>query len=98
LTPALGKVGVGVIGTGFVADLHLAAFARNSNATVLAVAGRSSEKAARLAAENGIADSYGDFRSLLEPDDIDMAPELRDEAVLVLLLGQALPADQTELR
>jgi myo-inositol 2-dehydrogenase / D-chiro-inositol 1-dehydrogenase len=72
LTSALGKVGVGEIGSGFVADLHLASFARNSNATVLAVAGRTAESAARLAAEHGIADSYGDYRSLLERDDIDL--------------------------
>jgi predicted dehydrogenase len=72
LTTALSKVGVGVIGSGFVADLHLSSFARNSNATVLAVAGRTAESAARLAAEHGIADSYGDYRRLLDRDDIDM--------------------------
>lgn len=61
-----------MIGAGFVADLHLSAFARTSNAVVRAVAGRSLDSAATLASRHEITDAYGDYRSLLERDDIDL--------------------------
>jgi myo-inositol 2-dehydrogenase / D-chiro-inositol 1-dehydrogenase len=68
----MSELGVGLIGTGFVTDLHAESFKRVPRARVLAVAGTSDEKAQRFAADHGIPDGVGDYRRLLERDDIDM--------------------------
>lgn len=65
-------LGIGLIGTGFVTDLHAFAFSRDQRADVRAVAGTSAEKATAFAAERGIPDGVGDYRRLLERDDIDV--------------------------
>lgn len=67
------RVRIGLIGAGFVTDIHAHAFAHHvKNAEVVAVASRTPEKAARFAAAHGIPDSYGDYRALLDRSDIDM--------------------------
>jgi myo-inositol 2-dehydrogenase / D-chiro-inositol 1-dehydrogenase len=68
----MSELGVGLIGTGFVTDLHAESFKRVSRAKVLAVAGTSDEKAQSFAAAHDIPDGVGDYRRLLERDDIDM--------------------------
>ena len=66
------RVGVGIIGTGFVADLHAAAFKMVPDAEVIAVASPTPGKAARFAAERGIPHAYEDYRALLDRQDIQM--------------------------
>lgn len=68
----MNKVRVGLIGTGFVSDLHAAAFQMVPDAEVAAVAGSSREKAEPFAHERGIPKAFGDYRALLEQKDIDL--------------------------
>jgi myo-inositol 2-dehydrogenase/D-chiro-inositol 1-dehydrogenase len=68
----MNRVRVGLIGTGFVSDLHAAAFRMAPDAEVVAVAGSSQEKARRFAGERGIPKAFGDYRALLEQKDIDL--------------------------
>ena len=67
------KVKVGLIGSGFVADIHAHAF-RNfvQNAEVMAVASPTPGKAAQFAEKRGIAHSFEDYKELLAMDEIDM--------------------------
>ena len=65
-------LGVGLIGSGFVADLHAMSLSRVPSVSVLAVAGRDLAKARRLADAHGIPTAYDDYRRVLERDDIDM--------------------------
>ncbi len=68
----MSELSVGLIGTGFVTNLHVEGFRSVKNAKVLAVAGTSEDKAKAFASEHGIADGYGDWRRILERDDIDL--------------------------
>jgi predicted dehydrogenase len=65
-------VGVGLVGAGFVAELHAAAFALVPAARVLGVAASSSESARRFASERDISAHYSDYRRLLEDEAIDV--------------------------
>ncbi len=64
------KVRVGLIGSGFVSRIHLEALRRVPSAEVVAVA--SPRGARRLAAEQGVASWYADYREMLERRDLDM--------------------------
>jgi len=68
----MGKtVKVGMVGTGFVGDLHHAAFKGwVHNADVVAVA--SPHNAAKFAEERGIASHYSDYCELLKDKEIDV--------------------------
>jgi len=68
----MSSVKVGVVGTGFVADLHAAAFAMLPDAEVVAVVSPSPGKAKRFAEERGIATAFEDYRDLLAVEEIDM--------------------------
>ncbi|MDE2126958.1 MAG: Gfo/Idh/MocA family oxidoreductase [Armatimonadetes bacterium] len=66
-------IGVGIIGSGFVADIHAESFQRYvRNGVVQAVASPSPGNAARLAARHGIRDAYLDYRALLDRNDIQL--------------------------
>ena len=66
-------VRIGLIGAGFVSDIHAHALTQYcKNVELVAVASRTEEKARRLAAAYGIPHAYGDYRALLERSDIDM--------------------------
>jgi myo-inositol 2-dehydrogenase / D-chiro-inositol 1-dehydrogenase len=65
-------VGVGLVGAGFVAELHEAAFRLVPEAQVLAVAATSAASARRFALKRNIPASYSDYRRLLEDDAIDV--------------------------
>ena len=66
-------VRIGLIGAGFVSDIHAHALKQyGRNVEIVAVASRTEEKAAKFAAEHGIAHAYGDYRTLLERPDIDL--------------------------
>ncbi len=67
------KVRVGLIGAGFVSDIHADALSRHVNSVeIVAVASRTQDKAAVFARKHGIPHAYGDYRALLERSDIDM--------------------------
>src|SRR5437763_4203625 len=65
-------VGVGIIGSGFIAEIHAEAFRRVPAARVAAVASPTEGKAAAFAGRHGIAQSFTDYRRLLERDDVDV--------------------------
>lgn len=67
---------VGIIGTGWVAGLHLAALKQIDFAEVVAIAGRNEARARELAEPIG-ANVYSDFLSMLQKESLD--------AVLILL-------------
>jgi predicted dehydrogenase len=66
------KVRVGLIGSGFVSDLHAAAFKLVPDAEVIAVASPTPGKAKRFAHERGIRTAFEDYRELLKLKDIDL--------------------------
>jgi predicted dehydrogenase len=68
----MSTVKVGLIGAGFVADLHAAAFRMVPEAEVLAVASPTPGKAKRFAEERGIPRAFTDYRELLAVREIEM--------------------------
>jgi predicted dehydrogenase len=70
----MGKtVKVGLIGAGFVTDLHEFSFRRYvQNAEVVAVASATPDKAARFAKERGIPNAFDNYRDLLAMKEIDL--------------------------
>jgi predicted dehydrogenase len=68
----MSKVKVGLVGTGFVADIHAAAFGLVPDAEVVAVASPSPGKAKRFAGQRGIAQAFTDYRDLLAVKEIDL--------------------------
>jgi predicted dehydrogenase len=66
----MSKVKVGLIGTGFVADLHAAAFRMVPDAEVVTVASPTPGKARHFAQERGIPQAFEDYRELLAQKEI----------------------------
>ena len=66
------RVKVGIIGAGFIGQLHAEALARVPNAEVVAVASPSAGRGEALAAAWGIPRHYTDYRDLLQRDDLDL--------------------------
>jgi predicted dehydrogenase len=67
------SIKVGLIGSGFIADIHAHAFKNHvQNAEVVAVASPSPGTAAAFATERGIPNAFEDYRDLLAMDEIDM--------------------------
>jgi len=64
------KVRVGVIGSGFIGNIHVDGLKRVPEAEIVAVASRTPGKARRFADERGIPHAYEDYRALLARDDI----------------------------
>ena len=62
---------IGIIGLGFGSQVHVPAFRRDPRCHVAAIAGRSAEKAARVADGLSITRSYGDWRTIIEDRAID---------------------------
>ena len=65
------KVRVGIIGTGFVANIHAMSFEHVPEGEVVAVASKTPGKAENFADERDIPDGYDDYRRILERNDID---------------------------
>ena len=65
-------LGIGIVGSGFIAAAHAEAFARLPRATVRAVASRSAGRAAEFAARWGIPAWLTDFRELAGRPDVDV--------------------------
>src|SRR5262245_62910881 len=68
----MSKVRVGLIGSGFITDLHAAAFQLVPDAEVAAVASKTPGKAKRFAHERGIPRAFESYRDLLAVKDIDV--------------------------
>jgi myo-inositol 2-dehydrogenase / D-chiro-inositol 1-dehydrogenase len=68
----MSKVKVGLLGSGFIADLHAAAFRMVPDAEVVAVASPTPDKAKRFAEERGIPQAFEDYRQLLAVKDISL--------------------------
>ena len=89
------QVGVGLVGSGFIAEMHAQAFALSTIASVRAVASRSADRAAAFARQHDIPAWHTDFRELAERSDVDLvcigAPNdlHRDIAVAAAEAGQA---------
>lgn len=64
------KVNVGIIGAGFVAEIHVEALRRVPNARIVACA--SPHNAAQFAAKHGVPYHFSDYRALLELKDVDV--------------------------
>lgn len=64
------QVGVGIIGSGFVSEIHVEAFGRVPNARVVACA--SPHNAATFAAKHGIPKHFPDYRAMLELPEVDV--------------------------
>ena len=69
---AAGQVGVGLVGSGFISQMHAQAFALSPVASVRAVASRSSDRAAAFAAQWEIPVWHTDYRQLIERPDVDL--------------------------
>jgi predicted dehydrogenase len=68
----MSKLRVGLIGSGFVSDLHAIAFKIVPDAEVVAVASRSPGKAKRFAQHHGIGHAYENYRELLALKEVDV--------------------------
>jgi predicted dehydrogenase len=62
----MNRVKVGLIGTGFVADLHVAAVKMIPEVEVVGVASPAPGKARHSATERGIDNAFEDYRELLK--------------------------------
>ena len=68
-----GKVKVGIIGSGFEADIHAESFRiYSAEAEVVALASPTPGNAERMAHKYGIPNVYTDYRAMLAQDDIEM--------------------------
>ncbi|HIE13869.1 TPA: DUF3883 domain-containing protein [Candidatus Bathyarchaeota archaeon] len=66
------RVGAGLIGAGFAANIHANAYNRLPNVDVVAVYSRTSERARKFAEEHGVKAWYTDLDEMLERKDIDV--------------------------
>src|SRR5215470_16976053 len=69
---ASGEVGVGLVGCGFIGQVHAEAFSLSALASVRAVASRSPDRAAEFAARWGIPAWHTDYRELARRPDVDL--------------------------
>jgi len=65
-------INIGLIGSGFIADLHAAAFEMVPEAQVVAVASPTPGHAAQFAKKRGIPHHFKDYQDLLALDEIDV--------------------------
>ena len=66
------QVGVGLVGSGFIAQMHAEAFAQSTIASVRAVASRSADRVAEFARQQDIPAWHTDFSELVERPDVDL--------------------------
>ena len=66
------KVNIGIIGSGFVADIHAHALRMVPEANLVAVASPTPGKARKFAEKRGIPKSFEDYRDLLALKEIDL--------------------------
>src|ERR1700692_1669627 len=68
----MNKIGMGLIGPGFVAAHHIDAVRRLGDVDVVAIAGSSLESASRKAKEYKVERAYGDFHTLIADPDVQV--------------------------
>jgi len=68
----MSKTRVGLIGTGFIGEIHAAAFKMVADAEVVAVASLTPGKAKAFAREHGIAKAFEDYRDLMALKEVDV--------------------------
>ena len=68
----MSKTRVGLIGTGFIGEIHAAAFKMVADAEVVAVASPTPGKAKAFAREHGIAKAFEDYRDLMALKEVDV--------------------------
>ncbi len=68
----MSKVRVGMIGTGFIGEVHAAALKMVPDAEIVAVASPTPGKAKRFAAARGIPHAYENYHDLLARKDVDL--------------------------
>jgi myo-inositol 2-dehydrogenase / D-chiro-inositol 1-dehydrogenase len=66
------EIGIGMVGAGFIAELHAEAFRHVPEAHVRGVAARTEASARRFADAHGIPTAHDDYRRLLEDPQIDV--------------------------
>ena len=66
------KIGMGLIGPGFVAAHHIDAVRRLGDVDIVAIAGSSQESANRKAKEHKVERAYGDFHALITDPDVQV--------------------------
>jgi myo-inositol 2-dehydrogenase/D-chiro-inositol 1-dehydrogenase len=85
------KVRVGLIGSGFIGNIHAMSLHETPNAELVAVASKTPGKAAQFAKDHHIPDGYDDYRKILERKDIDAVvigvPNYLHEELVVAAAG-----------
>jgi len=66
------RVGVGIVGSGFIADIHAVALGMVPDAQIIGVASPTPGKARHFAEERKIPHAYEDYRELMARDDVDV--------------------------
>ena len=66
------KIGMGLIGPGFVAAHHIDAVRRLGDVDIVAIAGSSQESANKKAKEHKVERAYGDFHALIADPDVQV--------------------------
>ena len=66
------KLGVGMIGSGFVAEIHAESFKRIHNAQIVACASPTADHAAGFSAKHGIPKHFTDYRAVLDLPEVDL--------------------------
>lgn len=86
----MAKLGVGIVGTGWVSDEYIRSFKMNARTEVRAICSRSIEKAKQKAAEHGLSNCtpHDDYETMLKQKDID---------IIAVLTPNYLHAEQTIL-
>ncbi len=91
----------GIVGPGRIATQLVKDFAVTPDAVALAVASRSTERAAAFAAEHGLERSYGSYREIIADPDIDALyiatphPQHHTIALAAIEAGKALLIEKT---
>ena len=67
----MSRLGIGVIGTGNIANMHLGAYRENPDATLVGVFDANSDRAAAQADKYGVVRSHASLESLLADDEIE---------------------------
>ena len=91
---------VGIVGSNYGRTVQLPAFRADPRCEVMAIAGSNAARAAELARTEGIAKGYGDWRALVEDNDVQAVaiatlPSLQAQiAVRALELGKPVFAEK----
>ncbi|RDW22197.1 oxidoreductase [Oceanobacillus arenosus] len=67
----MGKMKIGVIGTGSISDIHLSSYAQNEHAEIYAICDLNKERAQKTADNYGATFVYTDYKELLGNEEID---------------------------